>query len=174
MNCASGSVYTGVTLSYRSSNPSISQGKNVVVKIGVHLRSYKVVLEYRLHRLHSYWYAQISTSRSNLSFVSEKFALEAIVQIVRSLWTKSMDINQILSLRGLSIAFSYTDLKPLSNYFQHVKNQSCGVTTCNVFFWNWLKLRKNHFSWKRIGEVFPKAPDGIENVRVTWGGSNRI
>ena len=128
MNCASGSVYTGVALSYRSSNPFISQGKNVV-KIGVHLRSYKFVLEYRLHRLHSYGYAQISRSRSNLSFVSEKFTVEAIVQIVRSLWTKSLDINQILSLRGLSIAFSYTDLKPLSNYFQHVKNQSCGVTT---------------------------------------------
>jgi hypothetical protein len=44
---------------------------------------------------------------------------------------------------------------------------------CKVFFWNRSKSRKNHFSWKRIGKMFPKAPDRIENVRVTGEGFNR-
>ena len=58
-----------------------------------------------------------------------KFALEAIVQVARSLGTKSLDTDQIFSLGGLSVAFKITDLKPLSNSFQRIKIHFFGEIT---------------------------------------------
>ena len=55
-------------------------------------------------------------------FVEKKFILEAIVQVARSIGTKFLDTNIIfISLRGLSVAFNNTDLKPLNNNFQRIK-----------------------------------------------------
>ena len=73
------------------------------------------------------------TSKSKLTesgfiFVLKKFTLEAIVQVARSLGTKSLDTNQIFSVRDLSVAFSNTDLKPLNNYLQHIRQRFYGVT----------------------------------------------
>ena len=58
----------------------------------------------------------------------KKFALEAIIQVARSLGTKFLvDTNENLSLRGLSIAFTKTDLKPFNNNPQHIRQRSSGV-----------------------------------------------
>ena len=54
-------------------------------------------------------------------FVAKKFAMEAIVQVARSLGTKFLDTDQIFSLGSLSVAFNNTDLKPLDNNFQRIK-----------------------------------------------------
>jgi hypothetical protein len=69
-------------------------------------------------------------------FVLKKFTLEAIVQVARSLGTKSLGTNQNFSPRNLSVAPINTDLKPLNNYLQcinHIKPQFCGVITYKAF-----------------------------------------
>ena len=68
------------------------------------------------------------------SFVSKKFTLEVIVQVAGSLGTKSLDTNQIFSLRDSSVfAFTNTDLKPLINNFKRIKHQFSGVITYKAF-----------------------------------------
>ena len=67
-----------------------------------------------------------------LSFVSKEFTLEAIVQVVRSLRTKSLDTNQNINLKGLPVAVTNTDLKPLHNKLQHIKRQVYGVFAYEV------------------------------------------
>ena len=57
----------------------------------------------------------------------KKFALEAIVQVARSLRTKALDTNTIFSQRSLSVAFINTDLKPFKNNLQRIKQQFFGV-----------------------------------------------
>ena len=66
-------------------------------------------------------------------FLSKAFTQEAIVQISRSLGTKSLNKDRIFSLRGWSVAFDNTDLKPLNNYLQHIKHQFCGVIMYKAF-----------------------------------------
>ena len=63
-----------------------------------------------------------------------EFTLEAIVQVARPLGTKSLvDTNRIVSLRGSSVAFTNTDLKPLNNNLQRNKHQFFGVITYKAF-----------------------------------------
>ena len=54
-------------------------------------------------------------------FVVKKFTLEAVVQVSRSHGTKSLVTNWIFNQRGLSVAFTNTDLKPLNNNLQRIK-----------------------------------------------------
>ena len=57
--------------------------------------------------------SQTSKSKLRGSFFALKnlkFTLEAIVQVARSLGTKSLEKNRIFSLRGSSVAFTNTDL----------------------------------------------------------------
>ena len=66
-------------------------------------------------------------------FELEKFTLEAIVQVARSLGTKSLETNRIFSLEGLSDVFSNIDLKPLNNNLQQIKHLFYGANTCKAF-----------------------------------------
>ena len=119
----------------------------------MHRQSYKNVL--------SFDYIGCVTgdsSNSNFNFVSKKFTLEPIVQVAWSLGTKSLDTNWIFSLRGLSVAFTNTDLKPLNNNLQRINYQFFRVMMEKAVRRNCSKLVENHFSWKSTGKVFPKAP----------------
>ena len=89
----------------------------MVVKIGMHRQSYKNVsnIDYIGRIAGDTLKPQTSTRKFMESFVSKKFTLEAIVQVARSLGTKSLDGNQIFSLRGMSVAFTNTDLEPLND-----------------------------------------------------------
>ena len=51
-----------------------------------------------------------------------KFTLEAIVQVAGSLRTKSLDPNQKFNLKGLPVAVTNTDLKPIKNDLQCIKH----------------------------------------------------
>ena len=53
-----------------------------------------------------------------------KFTLEPIVQVAGSLRTKSLDTNQNFNKKGLPVAVTNTDLKPIKNNLQH---KFCGV-----------------------------------------------
>ena len=67
--------------------------------------------------------------------------------------------NRIVSLMGfkLSIAFPKTDLKPLNNNIQYIKQQFW-IGRYTGFWKNWFEWIKNIFSWKSTGEVIHKAP----------------
>jgi hypothetical protein len=107
------------------------------------------------------------------SFVSKEFTLEAIVQVARSLGTKSLDKNQIFNL---SVAVTNTDLKPLYNNCQRIKHQFRGVNAYKAIWTNRSEYIENHFSWKSTGKVFPKGPVRSDKatVKIKRGGSNRI
>ena len=64
----------------------------------------------------------------------KKFALEAIIQVARSLGTKSLvDTNENFNLRGLSIAFTKTDLKPFNNNLQRIRQRSFIDAGVNIY-----------------------------------------
>ena len=73
------------------------------------------------------------------------------------------------SLRGLSVGFTKTDLKPLNNNLQRIESQFCRVIVKKEVWMNSSKLIKNHFSWKSTGKVFPNAPVrmGTFSSRIT-------
>ena len=102
---------------------------------------------------------------SNFNFVSQKLTLEPIVQIARSLGTKSLDINWIFSQRRLSVAFTITDLKPFNNSLQRIEHQFCRVKIEKAVQRKCSKSIKNCFSWKSTRKVFPKAP--FQNGRLS-------
>jgi hypothetical protein len=70
--------------------------------------SFKNVLENTLIATTEAGYIKSQTSKSKREslFVSKKFTLEAIVQVARSLGTKSLDSNRNFSLRSLSNVFT--------------------------------------------------------------------
>ena len=76
----------------------------VIIKIGVHRQSYRNVLEYWLHGriAGDTLKSQTSSQLRESFFVSKKLILETIVQVARSLGTKSLDTNRIFSMKGLS------------------------------------------------------------------------
>ena len=71
--------------------------------------------------------------RELIFFELKKFTLEAIVQVARSIGTKSLETNRIFSLEGLSDAFTNTDLKPHNNNLQNIKHRFLGVNTYKAF-----------------------------------------
>ena len=112
------------------------------------------------------------------SFVSKefKFTLEAIVQIARSLRTKSLDTDQNFKLKGLPVAVINTDLKPIKNNLQRIRHWFFGVNAYKAIWRNRSEKMKNHFGWKSIGKVSPKGPDRRDRttVKIKRGGSNKI
>ena len=112
------------------------------------------------------------------SFVQKefKFTLEAIVQIARSLRTKSLDTDQSFNLKGMPVAVINTDLKPIKNNLQRIRHWFFGVNAYKAIWRNRSEKMKNHFSWKSIGKVSPKGPDRRDRttVKIKRGGSNKI
>ena len=68
-----------------------------------------------------------------VGFVTKKFSPEANIQVGRLLRTKSLESNPIFSLRGKSVVFTNTDLKPLNNNLQRIKLQFSRVITYKEF-----------------------------------------
>ena len=96
-----------------------------------------MVVRTGVHRQSLYWLhgdTLISqTSKVKVEGELCEFTLEAIVQVARSLGTKSLDTNRIFSLRDLSVVFNSTDLEPLDNNLQRIMLQFWGVITYKVF-----------------------------------------
>ena len=66
----------------------------------------------------------------DLEFTGSTFTVEAIVQVARSLRTKSLDTNQnLINLKGLPVEITTnTDLRPIKNNLQRINlGKSCRV-----------------------------------------------
>ena len=71
-------------------------------------------------------------------------------------------------------AFTNTDLKPLNNYLQHIRQQFCGGMHPQGVLKELIGVdKKIRFSWKSTGKLFPKAPVRIEKVMSKVGRCHR-
>ena len=81
----------------------------------------------------SCWSLHLHIEKTPTLLYATQYALKAIVQVARSLGTKTLNTNRIFSLRGVVSCNKNTDLKPLNNRLQHINHQISGEITNKIF-----------------------------------------